>query len=135
MCWSSTKQISSSSRWKLTCSRHDIAEKLLNWSFKNNNHSLTHSSTKWTSSLFHWKLICSLYHDIAEKISEMALNNNQSLCLMLWLICLHFDLYLPSVKLLYQKEPILAGTIFRKRKFRFVYLKFSLHGEGLIYEV
>ena len=25
-CWSSTKQTSSSSHWKLTCSRHDIAE-------------------------------------------------------------------------------------------------------------
>jgi len=30
-CWSSTKRTSSSSHWKLTCSRHDIAEKLLNW--------------------------------------------------------------------------------------------------------
>ena len=30
-CWSSTKQTSSSSHWKLTCSRHDIAEKLLRW--------------------------------------------------------------------------------------------------------
>jgi hypothetical protein len=27
-CWSSTKRISSSSYWKLTCSRHDIAEKI-----------------------------------------------------------------------------------------------------------
>ena len=31
MCWSRTKRTSSSSHWKLTCSRHDIAEKLLNW--------------------------------------------------------------------------------------------------------
>jgi hypothetical protein len=30
-CWSRTKRTSSSSLWKLTCSRHDIAEKLLNW--------------------------------------------------------------------------------------------------------
>ena len=30
-CWSSTKRTSSSSHWKLTCSRHDTAEKLLNW--------------------------------------------------------------------------------------------------------
>jgi hypothetical protein len=28
--WSSTKRTSSSSHWKLTCSRHDVAEKLLN---------------------------------------------------------------------------------------------------------
>ena len=31
VCWSSTKWTSSSSHWKLTCSRHNIAEKLLNW--------------------------------------------------------------------------------------------------------
>jgi hypothetical protein len=30
-CWSSTKRSSSSSHWKLACSRHDIAEKLLSW--------------------------------------------------------------------------------------------------------
>ena len=30
-CWSGTKQTSSSSHWKLTCSHHDLAEKLLNW--------------------------------------------------------------------------------------------------------
>jgi hypothetical protein len=30
-CWSRTKRTSSSSHWKLTCSRHDIAEKLLIW--------------------------------------------------------------------------------------------------------
>ena len=28
VCWSRTKRISSSSHWKLTCSRHDIAEKV-----------------------------------------------------------------------------------------------------------
>ena len=31
VCWSSTKRTSSSSHWKLTCSYHGIAEKLLNW--------------------------------------------------------------------------------------------------------
>ena len=30
-CWSRTKLTSSSSHWKLTCSCHNIAEKLLNW--------------------------------------------------------------------------------------------------------
>jgi hypothetical protein len=29
--WSRTKRISSSSHWKLTCSRHDIDEQLLSW--------------------------------------------------------------------------------------------------------
>jgi len=33
-CWSRTKRTSSSSLWKLTCSRHDIAEKLPNWRLK-----------------------------------------------------------------------------------------------------
>jgi hypothetical protein len=31
VCWSCTKRTSSSSRGILTCSHHDIAEKLLNW--------------------------------------------------------------------------------------------------------
>jgi hypothetical protein len=31
VCWSSTKRTSSSSHWKLTCSRHVIDEKLLSW--------------------------------------------------------------------------------------------------------
>ena len=31
MCWSRTKRASSSFNWKLTCSRHDIAEILLSW--------------------------------------------------------------------------------------------------------
>ena len=31
VCWSSTKRTPSSSHWKLTCSRHDIADKLVNW--------------------------------------------------------------------------------------------------------
>jgi hypothetical protein len=30
-CWFSTKRTWSSSPWKLTCSRHDIVEKLLSW--------------------------------------------------------------------------------------------------------
>jgi hypothetical protein len=30
-CWSRTKQTTSLSHWKLTCSGHNIAEKLLNW--------------------------------------------------------------------------------------------------------
>ena len=30
-CWSRTKRTSSSSHWKLTCFRHSIAEKLMNW--------------------------------------------------------------------------------------------------------
>jgi hypothetical protein len=38
--WSRTKRKSSPSHWKWTCSRHDIAEQLLNC-----RHSLTHSLT------------------------------------------------------------------------------------------
>jgi hypothetical protein len=39
-CWSRTKRTSSSSHWKLTCSCHDIAEKLLNWRQTTINHPL-----------------------------------------------------------------------------------------------
>jgi hypothetical protein len=39
-CCSSTKRTSSSSHWKLTCSRHDIAEKLLNLRYATITHSL-----------------------------------------------------------------------------------------------
>ena len=39
-CLSRTKRTSSSSHWKLTCSRHDIAEKLLNWCLTTITHSL-----------------------------------------------------------------------------------------------
>ena len=42
-CWSSTKQTLSSSHWKLTRSRHDIAEKLLSWRSATTTHSLIHS--------------------------------------------------------------------------------------------
>ena len=45
-CWSRTKRISSSSHWKLTCYRHDIAAKLLSWRAlaRSLTHSLTHKS-------------------------------------------------------------------------------------------
>ena len=43
-CWSSTKHTSSSSHWKLTCSRHDTAEELLNW----RHTKITHSITDWS---------------------------------------------------------------------------------------
>ena len=38
-CWSDIKRTSSSSHWKLTCYRHDIAEKLLCYKYK---HLFTH---------------------------------------------------------------------------------------------
>jgi hypothetical protein len=43
-CWSNTKRTSSSSHWILTCSRHDIAEKIADLALKS-THSLTHSLT------------------------------------------------------------------------------------------
>jgi len=42
-CWSETKRISSSFHWKLTCSRHDMAENSLGWRKTTITHSLTHS--------------------------------------------------------------------------------------------
>ena len=50
-CWSSTKWTSSSSHWKLACSHHDIAEKLLNWCYTTNTHSLTN----W------WQYLCHIF--------------------------------------------------------------------------
>jgi hypothetical protein len=40
VCWSSTKRTSSSFPWKLTCSSHDIADKLLRWHSTTITHSL-----------------------------------------------------------------------------------------------
>jgi hypothetical protein len=51
-CWSSTKRTSSSSHRKLTCSRHDIAAKLLNWREAKITHSLTHSLYKYILGLY-----------------------------------------------------------------------------------
>ena len=43
-CWSRTNWTSSSSHYKLTCSRHDMAAKIVELAF-NNTHSLTHLKT------------------------------------------------------------------------------------------
>jgi hypothetical protein len=43
VCWSRTKRSSSSSNWKLTCSRHNIAEKVLNWRYVTITRSLNES--------------------------------------------------------------------------------------------
>ena len=40
VCWSSTKQTSSSFHWKLTCFRHEITEKLQSWRYTTITHSL-----------------------------------------------------------------------------------------------
>jgi len=45
-CWSRTKRTSSSSPWKLTCYRHDIAENLLNWRKTTITQSLTRHQLK-----------------------------------------------------------------------------------------
>ena len=42
-CWSSTEWTSSSSHWKLTFSRHNIAEKLLRWRLQSLTQLLPHS--------------------------------------------------------------------------------------------
>jgi hypothetical protein len=77
VCWSSTKQSSSSSHWKLTCSCHDwyswhIAELAVS-----NNHSLTHwiATGRWFSPgppvSYTNKTDC---HDITEILLKVALN-------------------------------------------------------------
>jgi hypothetical protein len=55
-CWSRTKRTSSSSHWKLTCSRHNIDELLLS-----NNHSLNacvnRESTLFCTKVSHWVFV------------------------------------------------------------------------------
>ena len=98
-CWSSTKRTSSSSsHWKLTCSRHDIAEKIVNIGVK--QHSLTHSLTNertitflysWTSilvvliSTFEWLMTMFVVFVVALMIQVMS-----------WLM-IHFVLLLTTM--------------------------------------
>jgi len=64
-CWSSTKRISSSCHWKLTCSRHEIAE---NCWIGVKQQSLTHCIVILLKSgtddyfSFNWILVKCLYH-------------------------------------------------------------------------
>ena len=53
-CWSSTKQTSSSSHWKLTCSCHDMAEKIA-YVALNYNHPLTHYKTNSFYTMYNAK--------------------------------------------------------------------------------
>ena len=46
-CWFSTKWTWTCSHWKLTCSRHDIAEKFLNWHWATITHSISDKLFLW----------------------------------------------------------------------------------------
>ena len=71
---SSMKQMSSSSHWKLTCSRHDMAEKLLSWS-KQQSH--THSKLIYFKSF--QKLSLSLCYVQSISLSKLKEDNNKEL--------------------------------------------------------
>jgi hypothetical protein len=67
-CWSSTKRTSSSYHWKLTCSRHDIAEKLLNLRLTTITHSFWIRICKiMTKKKFLHALQCTKYNDLRKK--------------------------------------------------------------------
>jgi hypothetical protein len=68
-CWSSTKQISSSSHWKLTCSRHDIAEKLL---CGVGQQSLKHSLKWWGNHIGEWLVCFMVFHATFNNISVIS---------------------------------------------------------------
>jgi hypothetical protein len=44
-CWSRTKRTSSWFHWQLTCSRHEIAAKLMNWRYTTITHLMLYSSS------------------------------------------------------------------------------------------
>ena len=67
MCWSCTKQTSSSSHQKLTCSCHYCTAKLLTWHLTIITHSLTDSSARETTTSI-------LYIFFTENTSEMLAN-------------------------------------------------------------
>ena len=61
VCWSSTKRTSSSSHRKLSCSRHDIAEKLLSWNESTitdilNDTFVCRMCEKGSTCIFHWEI-------------------------------------------------------------------------------
>jgi hypothetical protein len=91
VCWSSTKWTSSSSHWKLTCSRHHIAEN----SALNNTHSLTHSN--WYQSSVRQ---LSPFPESKQHASDsyLPLQNQSSMCqtvISLYRIKAESDSYIP----------------------------------------
>ena len=85
------KRISSSSHWKLSCSRHVIAEKFLSWRYTTVTHWLTHSIYGfWLPPLVSSNsrpLYC-LSYDLRLLITPLVSSNSRPLC------CLSYDLRL-----------------------------------------
>jgi hypothetical protein len=102
VCWSSTKWTSSSSHWKLTCSRHHIAEN----SALNNTHSLTHSN--WYQSSVRQ---LSPFPESKQHASDsyLPLQNQSSMCqtvISLYRIKAESDSYIPL-----QKQSSMCQTV------------------------
>ena len=85
------KRISSSSHWKLSCSRHVIAEKFLSWRYTTVTHWLTHSIYGfWLPPLVSSNsrpLYC-LSYDLRLLITPLVSSSSRPLC------CLSYDLRL-----------------------------------------
>ena len=85
------KRISSSSHWKLSCSRHVIAEKFLSWRYTTVTHWLNHSIYGfWLPPLVSSNsrpLYC-LSYDLRLLITPLVSSNSRPLC------CLSYDLRL-----------------------------------------
>jgi predicted PolB exonuclease-like 3'-5' exonuclease len=81
VCWSSSKRTSSSSHWKLTCSRHGIAEKIaelaLNNMFKMCSHILFNFSCGITKYLDHHCLKWKSFYEI-NALNWIETSNNPS---------------------------------------------------------
>jgi hypothetical protein len=85
-CTSKTKRTSSSSHWKLTCSCHDITEKLPSLRYTTITHSLTRAwlslkrfTITWSPSLFRTGQRVVF---LASNISPLYYNSKFRLCLM-----------------------------------------------------
>ena len=75
--WYNTKRISSSSHWKLTCSRHDIAEKLPSWRQTTITH-YTHARVRCRLLLI-WVIIYVCYGNLEK-------NNTANYLMCMWVL-------------------------------------------------
>jgi hypothetical protein len=79
-CWASTKQTSSASLWQLTCSCHDIAEKLLSWCYNNyslNKINMTTCIFNLLTILFFTQCICHFRNSYYYGHKMSSINSNR----------------------------------------------------------
>ena len=92
VCWSRTKRTSSSSsHWKWTCSRHDIAENIAELALKTITHSLTH--TYITVLLWrHEPVVYAKHHTVILQSKLFFLDNKEALKKALLVVKLKWSL-------------------------------------------